>query len=70
MTDPGSQRSKRMPKNCPAEIADKKPSRRQFVDLKLIDHAKDIEQWQSQPIAMAFFTCFMLKSFFKIKKMY
>ena len=39
MTDPGSQRSKRMPQNCPAEIADEKPSRRQFVDLKLIDHA-------------------------------
>jgi hypothetical protein len=38
MTDPGSQRSKRMPQNCPAEIADEKPSRRQFVDLKLIDH--------------------------------
>jgi hypothetical protein len=38
MTDPGSQRSKRMPLNCPAEIADEKPSRRQFVDLKLIDH--------------------------------
>ena len=38
MTDPGSQRSKRMPLNCPAEIADEKPSRRQFVDIKLIDH--------------------------------
>ena len=38
MTDPGSQRSKRMPQNCPAEIADEKPSRRQFLDLKLIDH--------------------------------
>jgi hypothetical protein len=38
MTDPGSQRSKRMPQNCPAEKADEKPSRRQFVDLKLIDH--------------------------------
>ena len=38
MTDPGSQRSKRMPQNCPAEKTDEKPSRRQFVDLKLIDH--------------------------------
>ncbi len=38
MTDLGSQRSKRMPKNCPAEIADEKPSRRQFLDLKLKDH--------------------------------
>jgi hypothetical protein len=38
MTDPGSQRSKRMPQNCPTEIADEKPSRRQFLDLKLIDH--------------------------------
>jgi hypothetical protein len=38
MTDPGSQRSKRMPQNCPAEIADEKPSKRQFLDLKLIDH--------------------------------
>ena len=42
MTDPGSQRSKRMPQNCPVEIADEKPSRRQFVDLKLIDHAYSI----------------------------
>ncbi len=41
MTDPGSQRSKGMPQNCPAEIADEKPSRRQFVDLKLIDHGKN-----------------------------
>jgi hypothetical protein len=40
MTDPGSQRSKRMPQNCPVEIADEKPSRRQFVDLKLIDHVQ------------------------------
>jgi hypothetical protein len=40
MTDPGSQRSKRMPQNCPAEIADEKPRRRQFVDLKLIDHGR------------------------------
>ena len=24
--------------NCPAEIADEKPCRRQFVDLQLIDH--------------------------------
>jgi hypothetical protein len=26
-----------MPKNCPADIADEKPSRWQFVDLLLID---------------------------------
>jgi hypothetical protein len=52
MTDPGSQRSKRMPLNCPAEIADKTQnsstsssnSRRQFVDLKLIDHVSDIQK--------------------------
>ena len=43
MTDPGSQRSKRMPQNCPAEIADEKPSRRQFVDLKLIDHGHSVD---------------------------
>ena len=43
MTDPGSQRSKRMPQNCPAEIADENPSRRQFVDLKLIDHGRILQ---------------------------
>ena len=47
MTDPGSQRSKRMPQNCPVEIAEKiekSPSRRQFIDLKLIDHGQAIKK--------------------------
>jgi hypothetical protein len=44
MTDPGSQRSKRMPLYCLAEIADEKPSRRQFVEFKLIDHGRKNEK--------------------------
>ena len=63
MTDPGSQRSKRMPQNCPAEIADEEPSRRQFVDLKLIDHdtAKKISHKTHLETSGILQTCLILK---------
>jgi hypothetical protein len=38
MTDPGSQRSKRMPQFYFQDLADETASRRQFVDLLFIDH--------------------------------
>ena len=54
MIDPGSQRSKRMPQNCLADIADEKPSRRQFVDLLLIEHG--IEWFTVAILARFYFT--------------
>jgi hypothetical protein len=38
MTDPDSQRTKRMPQFYFQDLADETASRRQFVDLLFIDH--------------------------------
>ncbi len=43
MTDPDSQRTKRMPQFYCQDLADKTASRRQFVDLLFIDHGLQYE---------------------------